>query len=79
MPSGNWPGPGSVGEDHGVIGAAIIVVVLLVLIPVGVLMSGGAFAAVLDALLTKHAEDENEGSELLAIDRKQAEIYADRS
>jgi len=49
-----------------VVGAVIIVVVLL-LIPVGVVMSGAVLAAILGWSLKTDAEDRNEGSELIEL------------
>lgn len=48
------------------VGAVIIVVVLL-LIPVGVVMSGAVLAAILGWSLKTDAEDRNEGSELIEL------------
>ena len=47
---------------------AIAVVVVLLLIPVLVLMSGGVFAAVFGQALEADAEQRDEGSELLELD-----------
>lgn len=55
------------GNDDPVIGPAIIVLVLLVLIPVGVLVSGGVLAGVLGTFLTKDAVDRNEGNEYVEL------------
>lgn len=49
------------------IGAAIIVVVLIVVIPVGVLMSGGIGAAVIGYFLKNEADATHEGSELIDL------------
>lgn len=49
------------------IGAAIIVVVLLVVIPVGVLMSGGIGAAVIGWVLRDDVDSRNQDSELLDL------------
>ncbi len=49
------------------IGAAIIIVVLLVAIPVGVLMSGGIGSAIIGAFLKAEADHGNEDSELLDL------------
>jgi hypothetical protein len=59
-----------------VFGVVVILITLFVAIPVGVLMSGGAFAAVLGTLLPDHADEAAEGTELVELDRKQFEIYA---
>ena len=49
------------------IGAAIIVVVLVVVIPVSVLMSGGLGAAVIGFFERKDADARHEGSELVDL------------
>jgi len=51
----------------GVPGIVAIVIVLL-LIPVAVLMSGGVFAAVLGFFLGRDADERYAGSELLELD-----------
>lgn len=47
---------------------AIIIVVVLVLIPVTVLMSGGIASAIIGHFLGRDAERRHEGSELLTLD-----------
>jgi hypothetical protein len=51
------------------IGPAIIVVVLLVVIPVGVLMTGAVVAAALGWFLRDNGEATHEGSELVDLNR----------
>ena len=51
------------------LGALIMVVVLVVVIPVGVLMTGGVVAGLVGHLLTHEAEVKHEGSELIALNR----------
>ena len=51
------------------LGAVLIVVVLVVVIPVGVLISGGVAAALLGWSLKEDAERRNEGSELVELNR----------
>ncbi|QYG94724.1 hypothetical protein HC251_21325 [Iamia sp. SCSIO 61187] len=51
------------------IGAIIIAVVLVVVIPVGVALSGGAIAGTLGFFLKKEGEAANEGSELIELNR----------
>lgn len=51
----------------GMIGVAIIVVVLLIAIPVGVMMSGGIFAAIIGHFVRDDVDKRNEGSELLDL------------
>jgi hypothetical protein len=50
------------------LGAAIIVVVLVVAIPVAVLMSGAVGAAILGWLVKTDVDASHEGSELLDLD-----------
>ena len=49
------------------IGAAIIVVVLLVVIPVGVLMSGAFGAMIIGWVLRSDVDARHEGSELIDL------------
>ncbi|HPB44317.1 MAG: hypothetical protein M9952_01270 [Microthrixaceae bacterium] len=49
------------------VGAIIIVIVLLVVIPVSVLVSGGALAGVIGFFVQKDVDDTNEGSELIDL------------
>lgn len=49
------------------IGAAIIVLVIIVLIPVGLMMSGGVVAAAIGWVLRTEVDARNEGSELLDL------------
>ena len=49
------------------LGAVIIAVVILVIIPVGVCMSGGVIAAILGWALRDNGEATNEGSELVEL------------
>ena len=51
----------------GVIGAAIIVFVLVIFIPVSVLMSGSLGAAVIGWFLRDEADKTHEGSELIDL------------
>ena len=48
------------------LGVAGIILVLVVLIPVSVLISGGFASAILGYFLKEEAETANEGSELIA-------------
>jgi hypothetical protein len=56
-----------IGQDGAVIGPALIVVALLIVIPVGVLVSGAVIAGILGFSLRRDAEERNEGSEYLAL------------
>lgn len=47
---------------------AVAIVIVLLLIPVIVLMSGGVLSAVLGLFLERDAEARNAGSELLELD-----------
>lgn len=49
------------------IGAAIIVVVVVIAIPVAVLMSGSIGAAIIGFFVQKDADERAEGSELLDL------------
>lgn len=51
------------------IGPAIIVLVLVVVIPVGVVMSGAVMAAILGWALKTDVEETHEGSELIELNR----------
>jgi len=50
-----------------VLGPIIIVIVLVVAIPVGVLISGGVFAAVLGTFLRNDADGRYEGTEYVEL------------
>ncbi|MGE3620241.1 MAG: hypothetical protein AB7L84_07250 [Acidimicrobiia bacterium] len=51
------------------LGALVIVVVLLVAIPVGVALTGGAVAGLLGWRLKENGEATHEGSELIELNR----------
>ena len=51
------------------IGAIILAIVIVIAIPVGVLMSGGAAAAVIGHFLKEEGEASHEGSELIELNR----------
>lgn len=51
------------------IGAVVMVLALLVVIPVAVLMGGALFAAVLGTGMNDDAETRHEGNELLDLNR----------
>ncbi len=51
------------------IGAVLMVLALLVVIPVGVLTAGAVAAAVIGTTLKDDAEQRHEGSELLDLNR----------
>ena len=50
-------------------GAVLMAIVLVVLIPVAVCMSGAVLAALLGWSLTKDADARNEGSELIDLNK----------
>jgi hypothetical protein len=52
-----------------VIGAIVFIAILVVVIPVGFLMSTSIAAAILGQTLTVDAETRHEGSELIALNR----------
>lgn len=58
---------GYFGHNVAMVGAIIIVIVLLVVIPVSVLVSGGALAGVIGFFVQKDVDDTNEGSELIDL------------
>lgn len=49
----------------GMLGAIVIVVLLVIVIPVGVLVSGGAAAGIIGWALRRNGEETHEGSELI--------------
>ena len=49
------------------LGAAIIVIVLVIAIPVGVLMTGGLLSAVIGWFVRDEADKNHEGSELVDL------------
>ena len=51
------------------IGAIILAIVLVIAIPVGVLMSGGAAAAIIGHFLKEEGEASHPGSELIELNR----------
>lgn len=51
------------------LGAVLIILVLVVVIPVAVMMTGPVIAAALGWALKDDAEARNEGSELIALNR----------
>ena len=53
------------GQDGAMEGPLILAFVLVIVIPVAVILSGGILAAVLGTFLYKDNEKGNEGSELL--------------
>lgn len=58
--------PAETWQAEAVLGAIILVVAMLLGI-VGILMSGGAFAALLGTFLKDDAEQRHEGSELVDL------------
>lgn len=48
-------------------GGTIAIIIILVLAPVGILMSATVFAAVFGAVLNHDVDETHEGSELLAL------------
>jgi hypothetical protein len=51
------------------IGAIILAVVLIVVIPVSLFLTGGVAAAVLSSLFTRNGEATHEGSELIDLNK----------
>jgi hypothetical protein len=56
-------------EDDHVIGPVAIVLILLVIFPVGLLMSGAVASGVFGFFLQKDGEERHEGSELLELNK----------
>ena len=54
-------------QTEPMIGAVLMVLLLVVVIPVGILMSGALAAALLGGILKKDADTTHDGSELLAL------------
>lgn len=48
-------------------GGTIVIIVILVLAPIGILLSSSIFAAVLTALVNRDVDKTHEGSELLEL------------
>ena len=57
------------------IGAVLMILLLVVVMPVGILMSGALAAALLGGLLKKDVDSAHEGSELLA--QSETDSWAD--
>ena len=49
------------------VGAILVVIALLIVIPVGVLMSGGVLAGVIGFFVQKDVDEQHEGSELIDL------------
>ncbi len=49
------------------LGAILIIIALLVVVPVGVLISGGALAGIIGFFVQKDLDQLNEGSELIDL------------
>ncbi|MFN8049932.1 MAG: hypothetical protein U0Q22_00660 [Acidimicrobiales bacterium] len=49
------------------VGAVLVVIALLVVVPVGVLMSGGVLAGVIGFFVQKDVDEQHEGSELIDL------------
>ena len=68
-PRYRWPSLRSqppAGQNGAMIGPIAIVIVLVVMIPVGVLVSGAVASGLLGYFLKEEAETTHEGSELIA-------------
>ena len=55
------------GQTHEMFGAIIIIVALLVVLPVGFIITGGVFSVILGHSLRKEGEYLNEDSELIDL------------
>lgn len=54
-------------QTEPMIGAVLMILLLVVVMPVGILMSGALAAALLGGILKKDADTTHDGSELLAL------------
>ena len=54
-------------QTEHMIGAVLMILLLVVVMPVGILMSGALAAALLGGLLKKDVDNAHEGSELLGL------------
>jgi hypothetical protein len=57
------------GEDDRMAGAVLIAIVLVIVIPVAVCVTGAAVAALLGWSLKNDADARNQGSELIELDK----------
>jgi hypothetical protein len=55
------------GQTSRMLGPIIIVIALVIVIPVGVIISGGVISVILGHALRKEGEYRNEGSELIDL------------
>ena len=62
-------------QTGSMIGAVLMILLLVVVMPVGILMSGALAAALLGGLLKKDVDNAHEGSELLA--QSETDSWAD--
>jgi hypothetical protein len=53
------------GQNEGMLGAILMLIALFVVVPVGVIISGGIAAGVIGTTLKINGEKTHEGSELL--------------
>jgi hypothetical protein len=51
-------------------GTVIIIIILSVVVPVSIIMTGLLFSGILGAILQKNVDREHEGSELYELSRK---------
>ncbi len=54
-------------QTEVMLGAIIMIIILVVVIPVAVLMSGAIGASLIGGLLKKNVDEDHEGSELLEV------------
>ena len=52
------------------IGTVIIIILLVVLVPVSIIMTGLIFSGLLGSVIKKDVDAENEGTELLELSKK---------
>lgn len=58
-------------------GGTIVIIIILVLAPVGILLSSSLFAAVFTGLLNRDVDTTHEGSELLELAESGVAIQSD--
>ena len=66
---GRFAGCRAIGQDGRVVGAIILAVVLVIVFPVVVALSGAGAAGILGFFLKKEGEAAHEGSELIELNR----------
>ena len=55
-------------------GTIIIIVLLIIIVPVSIIMTGLLFSGILGTILQKQVDNDNEGTELYELSRKNFEV-----